>query len=329
MAHDELQGFMGLMHELRERGNTLVFVSHRIREILSACDRVYILKDGAIVCDRTPDTLSELDMHALMVGRARTDEYYHESQQQDTPGKVVLKLTKATSGDAFHDVDLAVRAGEIVGIGGVTGSGKEALGRAIAGLVPLTDGQLVLEGRDVSRDNLRTRVRRGIGYVPLDRHEEGVVLSQSVLWNTTLSSLDGLTPGLKGFISVRKERRRVKQLIEQLRIVPPDADLPVVRLSGGNQQKVVIGRVVLTRAHAIVLDNPTRGVDAGAKYEIYGVIRKLAADGVAIILVTEDLPELIGLSNRIVVMRDGAVQSVELAAVSEKPSEEQVVAGMV
>ena len=327
MAHDELDVFFTLMRQLRERGMTIVFVSHRLREVLGMSDRVYILKDGAVVAETRPGDTSERAMHALMVGRPRNDEYYHEQLQRSQHGDVTLELDQL-SGDSFEGVSLSVRSGEIVGLGGVTGSGKEALGRTVAGLLPARSGRIELRGKDITRTSIAARIRAGVGYVPLNRHDEGAILPHSVRSNMTLTSLRRLSSRL-GVLARRSERRPVDETIRRLGIVTPNGELPVGRLSGGNQQKVVIGRIMLAGASLIVLDNPTRGVDAGAKHEIYGVIRRLVGEGAAVLLITEDLPELIGLSDRIAVMRDGRIESTRDARPGAKPAEDDLVAHMV
>ena len=327
MAHNELEVFLRLMGQLRDRGMTIIFVSHRLNEVLSMSDRMYIFKDGAVVTETTPAVTSERALHALMVGRPRNEEYYHEQLQRTDHGDVVIELDHL-SGDSYEDVSLSVRSGEIVGLGGVTGSGKEALGRAVAGLTAPRAGRILLRGKDITRAGIAARIRAGIGYVPLDRHDEGVILAHSVRWNMTLTSLRRMG-GRTAVLTRAAERRPVAEVIRQLGIVTPSGEAAVRRLSGGNQQKVVIGRVMLAGATLIVLDNPTRGVDAGAKHEIYGVIRRLAADGAAILLITEDLPELIGLSDRIAIMRDGRIESMQEAPVGAKPAEDHLVAHMV
>ena len=306
---------------------TIVFVSHRLREILDMCPRIYILKDGVVVDETTSAETSERAMHALMVGRPRSEEYYHEKLQSTENRDKVLELVEASAA-RFHNISLTVRAGEIVGLGGVTGSGKEALGHCIAELISLQSGRIMMEGRDITGDSLAARIRAGVGYVPLDRHGEGAILAHSIRSNMTLASLRRVS-SRTGILSIRSEKRLVHGIVTRLGIATPNIEAPVGRLSGGNQQKVVIGRIVLTRPKLIILDNPTRGVDAGAKHEIYGMIRQLATEGAGILLITEDLPELIGLSNRIAIMRDGRIQSIAEASVVAKPTEAELVAHMV
>jgi len=206
----------------------------------------------------------------------------------------------------FRGVSFALRAGEILGIAGVTGSGKTELGRALIGDIPIASGELLLRGRTIRKLDLRARVKWGLGYVPLDRHREGVILYQSLrMTNIPLAAL-GRISHFGGLISRGKEQRIVKWAIDWFRIAAPNGDALVSTLSGGNQQKVLLARWAVAGSRVLILDNPTRGVDVGAKSEIYSHLRSLTLTDVAILLISDDLHELMGLSDRIIIMRDGA-----------------------
>lgn len=331
MTHDDLEDFYALLRRMRERvrNASFVLVSHRLQEVLDLSDRMYVMKDGRVVGEfEEPKAVNETQLHALMVGRERESAYYCEDRQRMTMGEVVLELDKVTTAGAFEGVSLKVRAGEIVGIGGVTGSGKSEVGRATAGLMKIDDGRLLLAGRDLTRASVSARIQASIGYVPLDRHAEGVILSASIAKNMTLSALHKITR-FRHILSPGRERTLAREAAKRFRIRASSETAYVGALSGGNQQKVVIARALVAESKAIVLDHPTRGVDAGAKYEIYVLLRELAERGVAIMMITDDLPELIGISNRIVVMRGGQVAYECDAPPERKPTEERLVAALV
>jgi len=318
LVGDELTVLFELLTRLRGAASFL-FVSHRLAEINQYCDRAYVLKDGVLVAERPAGT-SESTLHRLMVGRDRLTDYYAELDQAAPAEETVVRGVGLT-GPGFADITLQVRAGEIVGVGGVVGSGKEALGRALAGLVPHTGGELTLASE--------TRAA-GLVFVPSDRRQEGAIDIFDVARNISLSSLRE-RPFRKGpFIARSQETRVAAEWIDRMGIRTRSAGSPMGELSGGNQQKVILARAVQTGARAFVLDNPTRGVDAGAKAEIYRVLRRLASnEGCAIILISDDLSEVIGLSHRIMVMKDGLCQRWFDAAVGEKPTEEDLIAEMV
>jgi ABC-type sugar transport system ATPase subunit len=333
MTHDDLESFYDLLR--RMRGHSLfdhasfVLVSHRLQEVLDLSDRVYVLKDGEVVgeVDR-PKEVDERELHALMVGRTREEAYYCEDRQRPEFGDVVLQLDDACAAGAFDGVSFDVRAGEILGIGGVTGSGKSELGRAIAGLTKLDRGRLRLNDRDVTSTSIGGRIDASVGYVPLDRHSEGLILYLPVALNMTLSALGAVTR-FRGVLSRSKERRVARAAMKRFGVRAPSESVNPVELSGGNQQKVVIARTLVAESKVLVMDHPTRGVDAGAKYEIYVLMRDLAERGVAIVMISDELPELIGISNRIIVMRGGRITQETSAPAGAKPSEESLVASLV
>jgi ribose transport system ATP-binding protein len=332
MTHDELEDFFALLRRLREQTIfetvSFIFVSHRLEEILNVSDRIYVLKDGVIVSEVEGQGVTERELHALMVGRQREERYYRQDLQRSDLGEVVVELENVACPPYFESVSFEVRAGEILGIGGVTGAGNSELGRAIAGLLPVSSGTILLNGRDVTNLSIARRIDAGIGYVPVDRHEEGLILYHSVAENMTLASLDLVTRG-PGVLSVRRERAIARQAISRFGVMTRNERALVATLSGGNQQKVVMAKALLGQPKLIMFDNPTRGVDAGAKYELYGLIRELAARDVAIIVLSADLPELIALSNRILVMKDRRIRYACPAPVDDKPSEHEIVEHMV
>jgi ribose transport system ATP-binding protein len=309
----------------------IVFVSHRLSELKAICDRMYVLKDGRVSADVRSADVSESEIHELMVGRKRDAEFYKETRQLTVgDGADVALAVRGLSLDGeLDDVSFEVRAGEIIGIGGVVGCGKATVGRVLAGLERRYGGEISVNGRTRALSSVRAALSAGIGYLPAERHLEGLLLYFSVRWNIALPLLEGVTPSALHPIDDRAEKDRAAQIVERLRIKPPSVDALIHELSGGNQQKVVLGKWLARELPILVLDNPTRGVDVGAKEEIYEVLREVAADGVTIVLITDDLLELIGLSNRILVMREGRVTHDVDAPADDKPSEVDLVRHMV
>lgn len=323
LAGHELDLFFRLLTTLRDAGTSFVFVSHRLPELLRFSDRLYVLKDGAVVAEVGPET-SEAELHRLMVGRERADDMYRKDRQCGPGGDVRLSARRLSAA-GLEPIDLDIRAGEIVGVGGLLGSGKSQLAAALFGATAVS-GEVEVDGRPLRR-GVRARVRAGLAYIPLHRHAEGASLGMSIVENINEVDL-GRGPVLR----VRRageERAAAQTWSERLRIRRRGLDQPVRTLSGGNQQKVVFAKWLREGADVIIADNPTRGVDAGAKEEIYELLRDLTDQGAAVLLVSDDLLELIGLSDRILVLHDGEVVG-EVDSTPESPArEEEVVALMV
>ncbi len=326
LVHDELVFFKALMRRASERA-TILFVSHHVSELLEMSERVYVLKDGHLVAERPSSELDEGRIHSLMVGRERSADYYREPEQRTPEADVALKIS-GFSGSGFHDVDLSVHAGEIVGIAGVLGSGKSELGRALASGEGVENGSLAVDGTAVRARSASVMQRHGVCYVPPERKEEGVILGASVAQNVALGRV-ARSADSHVLVSPRGDARRARDLIRTLRIKCRSSESLVEELSGGNQQKVVFARWLATGVRVLVMDNPTRGVDAGGKEEIYETMRALADDRTAIVLISDDLLELIGLSNRVLVMRSGRVSRELASPADDKPSEIDLIDAMV
>ncbi|HEX9790757.1 MAG TPA: sugar ABC transporter ATP-binding protein [Kiloniellales bacterium] len=317
--------FFDLMKRLKARGS-LVFVSHRLTEILEACDTVYVLKDGKLVARLRAAEANEHMLHGLMVGRERDADYYHEGEQRDVSDQAVVFQTEGlSSAGRYSDVSLEVYAGEVLGIGGLLDSGKSEFGKGAMGIVAPDRGTVTLSGHPAHRPEVRDLVGKGVGYVPAERLTEGMISPFPLAWNVTMASGGDIFANRLGIWRSQHEIDVTERSIELLKIKADHAKVPCERLSGGNQQKVVLARWLCRPLKVLILDNPTRGVDAGAKEEIYQLIRGLTADGVAVILITDDLLELIGLSNRIAIMQRGRVAKTVAAAPDGKPSERQLI----
>lgn len=306
---------------------SFVFVSHRLDEVLEISDRVYVMRDGQVVAERTSSDVSVPELHRMMVGRSLHSEYYREARQ-GTPGEAVaLELRGLGVRDAYRDVDLTLHEGEVLGIAGVIGSGREELTRTLFGFLPRTDGTILIRGRAAELHTPAQAVGHGIGYIPRERRVEGLVMFLSVATNITLANLDAVMR--RGVIDHRRERRLAREWVARLRIRTPDVATACRNLSGGNQQKVVLARWMTAGARILILDHPTRGLDVGAKEEVYDLVRDLSQQGVAVILASDTLEETIGLCHTILVMRDGAVTGRFDAPPGHKPAQVDLLACMV
>ncbi|MDR3516617.1 MAG: sugar ABC transporter ATP-binding protein [Azospirillaceae bacterium] len=322
------EAFFTLIAKLKLVGS-LLFVSHRLTEVLAVSDIIYVLKDGELVERLTPAEADENLLHSLMVGRTRAADYYHERRQRDVAdAPIALKVAGLSNHGAYEDIDLEIHAGEVIGIGGLLDSGKSALGKGIAGVDPVTAGTVALGGRSAVRPDIGRFVRQGLGYVPAERLTEGMIAPFSLAWNLSLASGADLFTNAFGLWRRKREVETAARYIKELAIRSGRPEVICTRLSGGNQQKVVLARWLCRDPKVLVLDNPTRGVDAGAKEEIYRLIRNLTDLGVAILLITDELLELVGLSNRILIMQYGRIVAEIAAPADDKPGEREIVAWM-
>ncbi|MET7400039.1 sugar ABC transporter ATP-binding protein [Dactylosporangium sp. NPDC005572] len=316
LADHEVELLYALVRRLQQQGIALLYVSHRLKEVFDLSDRITVLKDGRRVTtvDTAATTADQLVRH--MVGRELTS-YYPGRAEADDLGPVRL----AVSGGGNHklrDIDLLLRAGEVLGVGGLQGSGRSALARALFGAAPFTAGQVTLDGAPVRVRSPRAAMRAGIAYVTEDRKGEGIVAGQSVLDNALLAGR-AVFPAWAG----RGARTvRVRELLAAVEVRAAGEHQEIRYLSGGNQQKVVLARWLALSPKILLFDEPTRGIDVGAKSAIHDLVRKLARDGAAVLMVSSELPELLGMSDRILVMRDGRIAG-ELPAGA---TEEDVVA---
>ncbi len=325
LTGDEVSFLMHLIAKTRERAS-IIYVSHRLSEVLKLSDRLYVLKDGSVVAAMPVADVTEGALHERMVGRTRQEFFYREPLQRTPEAEVVLDVRDLTLGGSFASVSFSLRAGEILGVAGLLGSGKSDLARTLAGDASGLSGRIAVSGKEIRSPSIAAMNDAGVGYLPPDRRE-GVIPVLSVIENMTLARL---TRGGSGMLlDLGKEASDVQELIDMLSIKAPSAGAPAGTLSGGNQQKVLLARWLMRNAKLLVLDNPTNGVDAGAKEEIYGVLRTIAKQGIGILLVSDDLLEIIGLSNRILVMRGGAIVHEIDAPRDAKPREVDVMTHMV
>ncbi|MBL8585053.1 MAG: sugar ABC transporter ATP-binding protein [Rhizobiaceae bacterium] len=296
----DVQRLFAIVQKLRAEGTAIVYISHRLEEIFQVTDQITVMRDGLRVASAPTASVDENWIVSQMVGRVAQPLYKRTSHPT---GAVVLETRNLSSGKAFRDVSLTVRAGEIVGMAGLVGAGRSDVAQAILGLSQST-GAVLLNSSPLDGE-AESRIRAGVALVPEDRSTQGLVLPFSVARNTSLASLGNVSSG--GFISGDKERSVARRFIEALRIRPPRADLSASAFSGGNQQKVVLAKWLATDPKLLILDEPTQGVDVGAKAEIHALIDEMAGRGLAILLISSDLHELMGMSDRILVMHAGRI----------------------
>jgi ribose transport system ATP-binding protein len=301
---------------LRERAS-IIFVTHHLEEILEITDRVYVFKDGKNVAEMETKGLTEKQLHQLMVGREMQGEYYRQSKQATPQVDEILKIEGLGKAGQYEGVDLTLRKGEIIGLSGVLGSGREGVCRAIAGVEKPDRGSITIDGKPLQLGSSARSIAAGVGYVPQDRGGEGLVLYLSIGPNITLADIRNVLRG--GFLSRRAERELALKWIKRIAIKTPGPQALCLNLSGGNQQKVVLSKWLATKIKIMVLDHPTRGIDVGAKEEVYELIRELASEGMSFLLIADTLEETIGLSNRIFTMKDGVVTHEFDASPDNKP----------
>jgi len=300
--HEAAQLF-ALIARVRAQGATCVYVSHRMAEIFHLCDAATVLRDGTHVATRPLRGLDERALVQMMVGRnleAVTPEHLGKE-----PGPVRLRLEGLSSPGKFSGVELSVRSGEVVGLAGLVGAGRSEVAQAVFGLDPSATGRVLIDGEPARIHDPAAALRLGLGLLPEDRQRQGLVLLLGGRTNTTLPILDRLARF--AWVRRREEEALVTDEFARLRVRSPHIDFPVAGLSGGNQQKIVLARWLAAKCRILILDEPTRGVDVGAKAEIHGFIDRLAAEGAAVLLISSEMPELLALSTRIVVLRSGRV----------------------
>jgi ABC-type sugar transport system ATPase subunit len=314
LTGEEADRLFNLIGRLRERGCAVLYVSHRLDEIARLADRVTILRDGRVVATRLRHESTRDDLIQLMTGRELQQIY---PPRQSPVGERVVLDVRNVSTETVGGVSFELRSGEILGIAGLIGSGRTELVRALMGVDRVVAGEIVLEGQALSRRSPVASWRRGIAYVPEERRSQGLILSRSVAQNVTLPHLGRVSKGGL-FLDNRLERRITEALGDSVRLKTKGVRQAVRQLSGGNQQKVLFARALARTPRILLLDEPTRGVDVGAKYDIYALLRETSAQGIGIILVSSELAELIGLCDRILIMRDGRlVDTVTAAGLTE------------
>ncbi|TCU29327.1 monosaccharide ABC transporter ATP-binding protein (CUT2 family) [Rhizobium azibense] len=306
LTDTEARQLFAIIRDLKQNGISIIYISHRMAEIFSLCDRVTVFRDGRYVCtdhiaDITPD-----DVVRRMVGREITQLYPDKLGADDACGEAILEIDNIGDGERFHDVSFALRKGEILGIGGLIGSGRTEIAEGICGLKSRTAGTVRLHGKAQSIRAYCDAVKAGIVYLSEDRKGSGVFLEMSIAKNISVLDLTSLTNPI-GLLNRRAEAALAENFARRLAVRMGDIEAPVKSLSGGNQQKVALAKQLAVKPKVILMDEPTRGIDVGAKTEIHRLLRELARSGIGIIVISSEMPELLGLCDRVLVVREGRI----------------------
>ena len=303
LSRIESERLFEILFELKQRGITILYVSHRMEEIQRVCDRITVLRDGTFVATRSASETSPNQLVRLMIGRS-LEEYFPRHVERPA-GATILSVDRLTSPGCFRDISFSVRAGEVVGMAGLVGAGRSEVARAIFGIDWYAGGTLRVGGKQVSIRSPRDAIRHGIGLVPEDRKRQGLVLSMTCRENLSLPLLQSLTRG--PLIDRKREHGLAHEYFERLRLRAPNVDSVVNELSGGNQQKIALAKWLARHCPLLILDEPTRGIDVGTKAEIHALIDNLATEGHGILLISSELPEILHLSTRILVLANGRI----------------------
>ncbi|MCX7845078.1 MAG: sugar ABC transporter ATP-binding protein [Dictyoglomaceae bacterium] len=299
---EETKRLFNIMRKLKETGTSIIFISHRLEEVFEIADRVSVLRDGHYIGTRKVSEASIDELIQMMVGRTLKDMYPKEEIKR---GEVILKVDNLTKEGEFYDVSFELHSGEVLGIAGLVGAGRTELAQAIFGIRKLDGGKIYIDNQEIKISNPNDAIKHGIVYVPEDRHQHGVILQMDITCNITLPILKQLA--MKGWIDRESEKELSKRYYELLDIRGVGLWQRVLTLSGGNQQKVVLAKWLATSPKILILDEPTRGIDVGAKVAIYQFINRLAREGYGIILISSELPEVLGMSDNILVMHEGKI----------------------
>ncbi|MEO7934607.1 MAG: sugar ABC transporter ATP-binding protein [Chthoniobacterales bacterium] len=303
LAEPDAQNLFQLIENLKTRGITMIYVSHRMPELFRLCDKISVLRDGQYVGTLSQKEMTHDAVVQMMIGRS-VEEYFPNHMTAKV-GEPVLKVKNLTSPGLFRDISFEIRAGEIVGFAGLVGAGRSEIAKAIFGLDPVAKGEVSINGKALTLGSVKTSMKAGVGLVPEDRKRQGCVLGMSCRSNVSMALLDRLRN--VGILDRRGEKVIASQYFDQLRVKAASLDAPVQSLSGGNQQKIVLAKWLARGGKLLIVDEPTRGVDVGAKAAIHALIDELAQQGLAVMLISSELPEVINLSTRVIVMREGVI----------------------
>ncbi len=305
LTESETRVLFEVMRSLSAKGVSIVYISHRMEEIFEMCERITILRDGQYVGTKYIKDITMDDVVQMMIGREIGERYPHRNAKI---GDEVIRVENLSSGKKFHDVNFSVNAGEVLGVAGLMGAGRTEIMQAVFGNLPIDGGKIYINGKEVSIKNPRQAISSGIGFITEDRKTEGLLLEKSIAENIEIANLGKVSN--KGVLAPKKQSELVKRGIDEFRVRCFGPQHECNNLSGGNQQKVVLAKWIYTDPKILILDEPTRGVDIGAKKEIYNVINDMAAKGVAVIMVSSELPEVLGMSDRIMVVHEGKVTGI-------------------
>jgi len=303
LSEEDTQNLFAVIRQLRGEGVGIVYISHRLEELPVIADRVTVLRDGQTIGTHDMSAVDRRQLIQLMVGRELSNVF---PKKAVAAGDTVLELRQfGCSASGVHGIDLSVRAGEIVGLAGLVGGGRTELARTIFGLTPADRGEILLRGKPVRIANAAQAIKCGIAYVPEDRRRHGVILDLAISANVTLAALNQFSQA--GLLNFKKERAVAAEYTRKLGVKTPTISALVATLSGGNQQKVALSRWLVTKPSVLILDEPTQGIDVGAKAEVHALMTDLASEGVAILMISSELPEILAMSDRVAVMCGGTI----------------------
>ncbi|SHI06458.1 ribose transport system ATP-binding protein [Clostridium collagenovorans DSM 3089] len=301
LTERETASLFKVINELKNEGKAIVYISHRLKEIFEVCDYITVLRDGKYIGQEEVENIDEDTMIEMMVGRKLTDQFPRVNNEI---GDVILKVDNLTN-HLIHDISFEVRSGEILGISGLMGAGRTDLAKTLYGRFKRTSGRMYINNNEIENKTSKDGLKNKIAYVSEDRKGDGLILDLSIKENMTISSLDKISNFFK--VDKKKEAEVVKDYIKKMSIKTPSENQLIRNLSGGNQQKVAIAKALMTEPEVLILDEPTRGVDVGAKKEIYDLINEYKSKGKAVIMISSEMPEILGLSDRIIVLNQGRV----------------------
>ena len=299
----EVENLFNIMRDLTNKGVGIIYISHKMSELEEICDRVTVMRDGEYVGTKVVKETNKDELIAMMVGRTLTNYYVRDFLPTD---EVILKVENLKDGDKVKEVSFELRKGEIIGFAGLVGAGRSEAMQAIFGLSKDASGEIYIEGKKVSIKEPKDAIKYGLALVPESRKEQGLYLLQDIKYNTTIEVLDDFIKNLK--VDSKKEVEITQKYIDMMATKTPSQEQVIGNLSGGNQQKVMIGRWLATNPKILILDEPTRGIDVGAKSEIYKIMNDLVKSGVSIIMISSELPEIINMSDRVYVMGAGTIR---------------------
>jgi ribose transport system ATP-binding protein len=305
LTDTEIQQLYAVIRKLKQRGVSVIFISHHLEEVFEICDRGTVLRDGEYIATIDLKETTKDQLIQLMVGRS-LDQQYPKTETQR--GQEALRVEGLSQDGMLHDISFTAYTGEILGVAGLVGAGRTELMRAIFGADPIDSGNVYVFGKKIKIESPQAAIRAGLGLLPEDRKYQGLVLNLSVVHNISLASLEKMKRS--GLLQLKYEKQRALDFVKKLRIATPNVEQLAQNLSGGNQQKVVLAKWLAMNPKVMILDEPTRGIDIGAKAEIYGLMRALADAGVAVLMISSDMEEVIGVSDRIAVMHEGQISGI-------------------
>ena len=313
LTASETRGLFEVINSLRKKGVSILYISHRMEEIFELCDRITVLRDGEYV---GTENIADIDLDhvvQMMIGRTIGERF---PKRESHIGAEVLRVEGLSSGKLFKDIHFDVKAGEVLGVSGLMGAGRTEIMQALFGNLPVDAGKIYIDGKEITIKNPRQAIAAGIGFITEDRKVEGLLLEKSIAENIHIANLRKVSNGF--VLNKEKQMAIVKKGIEEFKVRCFGPEHECGNLSGGNQQKIVLAKWVYTDPKILILDEPTRGVDIGAKKEIYNIINQMAANGVAVIMVSSELPEVLGMSDRIAVVHEGKITGILDAAEADQ-----------